>query len=45
MKQAYIIIAHNKFEQLEFLISLLDYKQHDIFVIIDSKVRVDESTI
>lgn len=45
MKQAYIIIAHNKFEQLEFLISLLDYEQHDIFVIIDSKVNMDESTI
>ena len=45
MKQAYIIIAHNKFEQLKFLISLLDYKEHDIFIIIDSKVNVEESTI
>ena len=45
MKQAYIIIAHNKFEQLKFLISLLDYKEHDIFIIIDSKVNVEKSTI
>lgn len=45
MKQAYIIIAHNKFEQLKFLISLLDYKEHDIFIIVDSKVNVEESTI
>lgn len=45
MKQAYIIIAHNKFEQLKFLISLLDYKEHDIFIIVGSKVNVGESTI
>ena len=45
MKQAYIIIAHNKFEQLKFLISLLDYKKHDIFLVIDSKVSLEESAI
>ena len=26
MKQAYLIIAHNKIEQLKFLVSLLDYE-------------------
>ena len=31
MKQAYLIIAHNKVEQLKFLLSLLDYEKHDIF--------------
>lgn len=45
MRQAYLIIAHNKFEQLKFLISLLDYKEHDIFIIVDSKVNAEESTI
>jgi len=30
-KHAYLIIAHNKFEQLAFLVSLLDYKYHDIY--------------
>lgn len=45
MRQAYLIIAHNKFEQLKFLISLLDYKEHNIFIIVDSKVNAEESTI
>ena len=36
-KHAYLIIAHNKFEQLAFLVSLLDYKYHDIYILIDKK--------
>ena len=36
-KHAYLIIAHNKFEQLAFLVSLLDYKYHDIYILVDKK--------
>ncbi|VEG71530.1 Core-2/I-Branching enzyme [[Pasteurella] aerogenes] len=36
-KHAYLIIAHNQFEQLAFLVSLLDYTYHDIFILIDGK--------
>ncbi|AIZ80236.1 hypothetical protein ACEE_10840 [Actinobacillus equuli subsp. equuli] len=36
-KHAYLIIAHNNFEQLVFLSSLLDYKYHDIFILVDEK--------
>lgn len=36
-KHAYLIIAHNQFEQLKFLVSLLDYIHHDIFILIDGK--------
>lgn len=31
-KFAYLIIAHDKFEQLQFLISLLDSKEADIYI-------------
>lgn len=31
MKHAYLIIAHNKFEQLKFLTKLLDDPQNDIY--------------
>lgn len=40
MKQAYLIIAHNKIEQLKFLLSLLDYEKHDIFVLFDQKAMI-----
>lgn len=30
---------------MKFLISLLDYKEHNIFIIVDSKVNAEESTI
>ena len=36
-KHAYLIIAHNNFEQLAFLVSLLDFKLHDIYILIDKK--------
>lgn len=42
MKQAYLIIAHNKIEQLKFLLSLLDYEKHDIFVLFDKKATITE---
>ena len=40
MKQAYLIIAHNKIEQLKFLLSLLDYEKHDIFILFDQKAMI-----
>lgn len=42
MKQAYLIIAHNKVEQLKFLLSLLDYEKHDIFILFDKKAKITE---
>ena len=42
MKQAYLIIAHNKIEQLKFLLSLLDYEKHDIFILFDKKAKITE---
>lgn len=42
MKQAYLIMAHNKIEQLKFLLSLLDYEKHDIFVLFDKKATITE---
>lgn len=36
-KQAYLIIAHNKFEQLSFLLQLLDHEGADFFLFIDEK--------
>jgi len=41
MKQAYLIIAHNKIEQLKFLVSLLDYAQHDIYILFDKKAQIN----
>ena len=43
MKQAYLIIAHNKIKQLKFLLSLLDYEKHDIFVLFDKKAKITEN--
>ena len=42
MKQAYLIIAHNKVEQLKFLLSLLDYAKHDIFILFNKKSTITE---
>ena len=41
MKQAYLIIAHNKIEQLKFLVSLLDYEKHDIYILFDKKAQIN----
>lgn len=38
MRHAYLIMAHNNFEQLQILISLLDSEHNDFFVHIDKKV-------
>lgn len=38
-KHAYLIIAHNEFEILEKLLSILDDKDNDIYVHIDKKVK------
>ena len=40
MKQAYLIIAHNKIEQLKFLLSLLDYEKHDIYILFVKKSNI-----
>lgn len=39
MKHAYLIIAHNEFDVLKLLISLLDDERNDIYVHFDKKVR------
>ena len=44
MKQAYLIIAHNKIEQLKFLASLLDYEKHDIYILFDKKAQINRAT-
>ena len=42
MKHAYLIIAHNKYPQLQLLINLLDDPRNDIFVHIDKKSELPE---
>ncbi|EHJ53279.1 beta-1,6-N-acetylglucosaminyltransferase [Streptococcus macacae] len=42
MKHAYLIMAHANFQQLAFLISLLDDPRNDIFVHIDAKANFTE---
>lgn len=37
MKQAYLIIAHNKFDMLRALIRQLDSRDNDIYIHIDKK--------
>lgn len=44
-KFAYLIIAHDKFEQLQFLISLLDNEETDIYIMIDKKSSVSSKMI
>lgn len=38
-KHAYLIAAHNEFEILKTLISLLDYEENDIYIHIDKKTK------
>lgn len=40
-KHAYLIIAHNNFNQLKTLIKCLDYKDNDIYIHIDAKAVFD----
>ena len=45
MKHAYLIIAHQNWEQLKTLIGMLDYIDNDIYIHIDKKAKacpVDE---
>jgi len=44
-KHAYIIMAHNKFEQLAFLVSCLDHPENDIFVYIDKSKKITPEEI
>ena len=39
IKHAYLIMAHNNFYNLEKLLKLLDYPEHDIYVHIDKKKK------
>ncbi len=38
-KHAYLIICHNKWEQLQFLISVLNDPRNDFFILVDSKSK------
>lgn len=38
-KHAYLIIAHNNWEQLQFLLDLLDDPRNDFFLLIDAKAH------
>ena len=42
-KHAYLILAHNQFEQLAFLVSLLDHQNNDIFIHVDKKSNFNDS--
>ena len=44
-KHAYLIMAHSNFQQLKFLLSLLDDKRNDIFLLIDKKVEVSDKLL
>ncbi len=41
-KHAYLILAHSQFNQLAFLVSLLDHQDNDIFIHIDKKSNIDD---
>lgn len=40
MKHAFLILAHNLFEQLQLLINLLDDSRNDIYIHIDKKCKI-----
>lgn len=42
-KHAYLIIAHSQFDFLKLLLKNLDYELHDIYLMIDKKVKIDKS--
>lgn len=44
-KHAYLIMAHNNFEQLKFLLGLLDDERNDIFLMIDKKATISPSEL
>ena len=37
IRSAFLIVAHNNFEMLKFLIKSLDSEDHDIYIHIDKK--------
>ena len=37
IRSAFLIVAHNNFEMLKFLIKSLDSEEHDIYIHIDKK--------
>ena len=41
-KHAYLILAHSQFNQLAFLVSLLDHQDNDIFIHIDKKSNIND---
>lgn len=41
-KHAYLIIAHNNLEQLQYLISKLDDDRNDIYIMLDSKFKIKQ---
>lgn len=38
IRSAFLIVAHNNFEMLKFLIKSLDSEEHDIYIHIDKNV-------
>ena len=38
-KHAYLIIAHNNWEQLQFLLDILNDERNDFFLLIDAKAK------
>lgn len=44
-KHAYLIVAHDKFDQLKFLLSLLDDERNDLFVHIDKKSHISKEQL
>lgn len=44
-RHAYLIMAHNKFEQLSFLVEMLDHPKNDIFVYVDKKAELKDTDI
>lgn len=45
MKHAYLIMAHNHFEQLQLLVKLLDHPDNDFFIHIDQKLKLQNLKI
>lgn len=44
-KHAYLIMAHNNFNQLKKLLELLDYEKNDIYMHIDKKSKFDKNEL
>lgn len=44
-KIAYLIIAHNNFKQLLYLVTLLDNDYNDIFILVDKKANIEDDVM